>query len=101
MESSLSTLSIISHSQRVQKVILILHLPHASGTHETDITYFGPVISMSSPSLISPTIFASIEEGVVRTDFVATDDLYKDSWFNDIIGSITLAQTEVSNLSGF
>lgn len=83
VESSLSTLSsdiIFVAGSKV--MVLRLHLPHAPGSHGANISYFGPVFSMSSPSLISPTIFVSIEEGVVHRNLVATDGLYKNSWFN-------------------
>jgi hypothetical protein len=42
---------------------------------------------MSSPSPLSPTIYAGIADGVVRLDFASTDDLTgpHKSWYRDNI----------------
>lgn len=37
--------------------------------------YRGPIYTMSSPSPSSPTVYTGIVDGVVRLDFVSTDDL--------------------------
>ncbi|KAH8428010.1 uncharacterized protein LDX57_005715 [Aspergillus melleus] len=49
--------------------------------------YRGPIYNMSSPSLLSPTIYAGIEDAVVRLDFVSTDDLTgpRQSWYQELI----------------
>ncbi|KAE8352952.1 hypothetical protein BDV28DRAFT_148557 [Aspergillus coremiiformis] len=37
--------------------------------------YRGAIYSMSSPSPLSPTVYAGITDGIVRLDFVSTDDV--------------------------
>ncbi|KAJ5586868.1 uncharacterized protein N7459_002633 [Penicillium hispanicum] len=38
-------------------------------------TYRGPIYTMSTPSMSSPTVYTGIVDGVVRLDFASTDDL--------------------------
>ncbi|KAI9371522.1 hypothetical protein BJX61DRAFT_511251 [Aspergillus egyptiacus] len=70
--------------------------------------YRGPVYTMSSPSLLSPTIYTGIAGGVVRLDFASTDDLAGPSqgWYRDLLdldlehkGSRKL--NDVLDLSGY
>lgn len=51
----------------------------ASGTDK----YSGPVYSLSTPSPSSPTVYAGIENHVVRLDFTSTDDILgpKRDWY--------------------
>ncbi|KAL2868866.1 uncharacterized protein BJX67DRAFT_40101 [Aspergillus lucknowensis] len=47
--------------------------------------YRGPIYTMSSPSLLSPTIYTGITGGVLRLDFASTDDITgpEQSWYRD------------------
>ncbi|KAL4973511.1 hypothetical protein BDW66DRAFT_142054 [Aspergillus desertorum] len=49
--------------------------------------YRGPIYTMSSPSLLSPTIYTGIAGGIVRLDFASTDDLIgpNNAWYRDAI----------------
>lgn len=51
------------------------------------LSYRGPIYTMSSPSALSPTIYAGVVDGVFRLDFTSTDDLASDSyqWYEDSI----------------
>ncbi|KAE8146158.1 hypothetical protein BDV25DRAFT_163056 [Aspergillus avenaceus] len=48
-------------------------------------SYRGAIYTMSSPSPLSPTIYAGIADGVVRLDFASTDDLNSPygNWYRD------------------
>ncbi|KAL2797145.1 hypothetical protein BJX66DRAFT_113057 [Aspergillus keveii] len=68
--------------------------------------YRGPIYTMSSPSLLSPTIYTGVAGGIVRLDFTSTDDLAgsQKSWHSDRI-DLDLYQDptlpEVLELSGY
>ncbi|KAL4918284.1 hypothetical protein BDW62DRAFT_66797 [Aspergillus aurantiobrunneus] len=49
--------------------------------------YRGPVYTMSTPSLLSPTIYAGIAGGLIRLDFASTDDLAgpNRTWYRDAL----------------
>ncbi|KAL4866879.1 hypothetical protein BDV12DRAFT_172205 [Aspergillus spectabilis] len=49
--------------------------------------YRGPIYTMSSPSLLSPTIYTGITGGIIRLDFASTDDLTgpHQNWYRDLI----------------
>ncbi|KAL2842780.1 hypothetical protein BJY01DRAFT_216364 [Aspergillus pseudoustus] len=49
--------------------------------------YRGPIYTMSSPSLLSPTVYTGVAGGIVRLDFASTDDLTgsEQSWYRDRI----------------
>ncbi|KAL2822848.1 hypothetical protein BJX63DRAFT_116 [Aspergillus granulosus] len=49
--------------------------------------YRGPIYTMSTPSLLSPTIYTGVAGGVIRLDFASTDDLTgsQQSWHSDRI----------------
>lgn len=51
------------------------------------LSYRGPIYTMSSPSALSPTIYAGVVNGIFRLDFVSTDDLTSPShqWHEDNI----------------
>ena len=51
------------------------------------LSYRGPIYTMSSPSALSPTIYAGVVDGVFRLDFTSTDDLVSGSyqWYEDSI----------------
>ncbi|KAL3470578.1 hypothetical protein BJX99DRAFT_267327 [Aspergillus californicus] len=72
--------------------------------------YRGPIYTMSSPSLLSPTIYTGIAGGVMRLDFASTDDLTgpNQDWYRNTLdlypepragGSKNAA--EVLELSGY
>lgn len=52
------------------------------------VRYRGPVYALSSPSPSSSTLYAGVENNIVRLDFAATDDLTSPSaaWYNDNLG---------------
>ncbi|KAL2821349.1 hypothetical protein BDW59DRAFT_174197 [Aspergillus cavernicola] len=49
--------------------------------------YRGPIYTMSSPSLLSPTIYTGVAGSVIRLDFASTDDLTgpHQNWYRDIL----------------
>lgn len=51
------------------------------------LSYRGPIYTMSSPSALSPTIYAGVVNGVFRLDFASTDDLASAShqWYEDSV----------------
>ncbi|KAL4928587.1 uncharacterized protein BDV17DRAFT_263844 [Aspergillus undulatus] len=49
--------------------------------------YRGAIYTMSSPSILSPTIYTGVAGGVIRLDFASTDDLLGPcrDWYRDAI----------------
>ncbi|ODM23958.1 hypothetical protein SI65_01548 [Aspergillus cristatus] len=74
-------------------------------------SYRGPIYTMSSPSALSPTIYAGVVDGVFRLDFVSSDDLASSScqWYEDglaldlnaDLNSPSSAPDRVLELSGY
>lgn len=64
-----------------------VHVPNRRGRNQT-VRYRGPVYALSSPSTSSSTLYAGVENNLVRLDFAATDDLTgpSASWYNDNLG---------------
>lgn len=63
--------------------------------------YRGPIYAMSSPSLLSPTIYTGVAGGILRLDFASTDDLTgpNNAWYRDAIDLSPKQQTKESYLS--
>ncbi|KAL6232310.1 hypothetical protein BDW75DRAFT_22485 [Aspergillus navahoensis] len=61
--------------------------------------YRGPIYTMSSPSLLSPTVYTGIAGGIVRLDFASTDDLIgpNNSWYRDAIDLDLSYNTDTQN----
>ncbi|KAL4891663.1 hypothetical protein BDV59DRAFT_181446 [Aspergillus ambiguus] len=73
--------------------IFLSHQPPAvlssrRGRSHANRSYRGAIYTMSSPSPLSPTLYAGIASGVVRLDFVSTDDLTGPckEWYQDLVG---------------
>jgi len=74
-------------------------------------SYRGPIYTMSSPSAVSPTIYAGVVDGVFRLDFASSDDLASSSfqWYEDSLAldlnvdlnSASSAPDRVLELSGY
>ena len=58
--------------------------PRARSTHR----YRGPIYTMTSPSILSPTIYTGVADGVFRLDFASTDDLTGPcrQWYHSQLG---------------
>ncbi|KKK12979.1 hypothetical protein ARAM_000942 [Aspergillus rambellii] len=70
--------------------IFLSHLPPTplntlSRHRGTRNRYRGPIYTMSSPSLLSPTIYTGIAGGILQLHFVSTDDLAGSNgdWYRD------------------
>ncbi|PWY82902.1 F-box domain protein [Aspergillus heteromorphus CBS 117.55] len=77
---SLASVHGLSHPRKGFNIFLS-HPPPSSFIRATRARriarpYRGAIYTMSSPSPSSPTIYTGIADGVVRLDFVSTDDLY-------------------------
>ena len=70
-----------------KEISIFLSHQIASGRNRT-VRYRGPVYAISSPSPSSSTIYAGVENNILRLDFASTDDLTgsEGSWFNDNLG---------------
>lgn len=70
--------------------IFLSHKVPASnrGGRNNSVRYRGPVYALSSPSPSSSTVYAGVENNIVRLDFASTDDLTSPSgsWYNDNLG---------------
>ena len=77
----------------------------------SSLSYRGPIYTMSSPSALSPTIYAGVVDGVFRLDFTSTDDLanasyqlYEDSIALDLNVDVNAAPSvpdRILELSGY
>lgn len=59
-----------------------------SRPRRANISYRGPIYTMSSPSALSPTIYTGVVDGVFRLDIASTDDLANPAtrkWYEDSI----------------
>ncbi|KAB8232192.1 F-box protein [Aspergillus alliaceus] len=73
--------------------------------------YRGAIYSLSSPSPLSPTVYAGVTDGIVRLDFASTDDLTGPGmhWYRDPLdlsmetlqGETTSDHERVLELSGY
>ncbi|KAL4886759.1 hypothetical protein BJY04DRAFT_178306 [Aspergillus karnatakaensis] len=63
------------------------HDTHRQRSRAPRHRYRGPIYTMSSPSLLSPTIYTGIAGGIIRLDFASTDDLTgpHQEWYQDLI----------------
>lgn len=62
--------------------------PNAPRRRQRESTpYRGAIYSLCSPSPLSPTVYAGITDGVVRLDFMSTDDLTGScgDWYREMI----------------
>ncbi|KAL4751246.1 hypothetical protein BDW72DRAFT_173968 [Aspergillus terricola var. indicus] len=78
------------HPSKDLSIFLSLNPPTARNDNVSRYArhrYRGPIYTMSSPSLLSPTIYTGIAGGVVRLDFASTDDLTgtHNTWYRDSI----------------
>ncbi|KAL4806853.1 hypothetical protein BDV18DRAFT_120559 [Aspergillus unguis] len=111
--SSAASRAIDSSSQPSKDLSIFLSSDTPASRHHnhprfTRHRYRGPIYTMSSPSLLSPTIYTGIAGGIVRLDFASTDDLAgsNNAWYRDAIdldlshnkGSYT---SETIELSGY
>lgn len=62
-----------------------LKRPSRGRSRGNHTSYRGPIYTMSSPSALSPTIYAGVVDGVFRLDFASSDDLASPSlqWYED------------------
>jgi hypothetical protein len=73
--------------------------------------YRGPIYTMSSPSLSSPTVYTGVVDGIVRLDFASTDDLSgpRRDWYENNLdlgintgpAPSTDLNSEAFNLAGY
>ncbi|KAL3463414.1 hypothetical protein BJX64DRAFT_120573 [Aspergillus heterothallicus] len=63
--------------------------------------YRGPIYTMSSPSLLSPTVYTGVAGGIVRLDFTSTDDLTgsQQDWHSDRINLVLNHKASVGDSS--
>ncbi|KAL4963812.1 uncharacterized protein BDV14DRAFT_176024 [Aspergillus stella-maris] len=66
---------------------LSLFLSYSMNVRHTRHRYRGAIYTMSSPSLLSPTIYTGVAGSVIRLDFASTDDLLgpNKDWYRDSI----------------
>ncbi|KAL4995929.1 hypothetical protein BDV10DRAFT_123499 [Aspergillus recurvatus] len=79
-----------AHPSKDLSIFLSLHPSTARNENVSRYArhrYRGPIYTMSSPSLLSPTIYTGIAGGIVRLDFASTDDLTgpNNAWYRDAI----------------
>lgn len=69
-------------------IFLSHKVPLSGRARNRSVRYRGPVYALSSPSPSSSTVYAGVEDNLVRLDFAATDDLFgpSGSWYNDNLG---------------
>ncbi|RDW70588.1 uncharacterized protein DSM5745_08099 [Aspergillus mulundensis] len=77
----------LKHPSRDLSIFLSSVPPSARNARSTQRHYRGPIYTMSSPSLLSPTIYTGIAGGIVRLDFASTDDLTgsNSTWYREAI----------------
>lgn len=85
--------------------------PRRNNNANGRLSYRGPIYTMSSPSALSPTIYAGVVNGIFRLDFTNTDDLTSTShqWYEDNIAldvnaevnAAASAPDKVVELSGY
>ncbi|KAL5339062.1 hypothetical protein BJX70DRAFT_177605 [Aspergillus crustosus] len=71
---------------------------HRSRARAPRHRYRGPIYTMSSPSLLSPTVYTGIAGGIIRLDFASTDDLTgpHQDWYQDLI-DIDLTHDQINS----
>ncbi|KAL4778952.1 hypothetical protein BJX76DRAFT_107939 [Aspergillus varians] len=79
-----------AHPSKDLSIFLSFNPPtfrRANNSRTTRHRYRGPIYTMSSPSVLSPTIYTGITGGIVRLDFASTDDLTgpNQTWYRDAL----------------